>query len=588
MRALLAGCCIQKASAGAINFRGSGHLQEADLESLVAEEFRSALPTEEADLRELFTSLPKDVNGRISHETVRYALHRIFAQRHGWYIRGLDPRMTRFQQLDDNTKEWMPEVLQKKLEELAGEGADLHGLAAFVATIEELARREVRNRLKDMYEVEGVQSGSSSDGARAMHTYFMSFLLANNWTVNDSKDLVAKKKAFHQKYDGFDEVMKWEREVTHPGAFPEKVGFETVAQAADQIGRQFHTYNRGECGRLRSTLKDLESRRAGRVRLSVFYNKSLHSNWDFDENVMYLRGMGALDESDPQHPSVIIPNYVIARPNCLDATDLYAVCCENHCESLLAEVGRRVGAPMGMPEQIAEIVSSIPGPNGQPKAQISPALLDRLHEVAAQNGGKVPLHGRLFSQWLHHVFPLDCPYPLEANSMDPKNADEWLQATSGVSTASLEERQQLVDADACAVNWEGKIECAGESAELPWSDTEQLLSVHQEQKHVVAAEEEEHDRSGLKVLMWFVALPAALSLVMPPSGANTLVAHVSIRQRKVAAVLLLIVAAYFSSLLDGKVFLMGLVGCALISSIPSKAAAKTGFELPMTQQGKLV
>merc|ERR1719478_773091 len=35
----------------------------------------------------------------------------------------------------------------------------------------------------------------------------------------------------------------------------------------------------------------------------------------------------------------------------------------------------------------------------------------QLDVVAEQHNGKVPLHGRLFSQWLHYAFPHECPYP---------------------------------------------------------------------------------------------------------------------------------------------------------------------------------
>jgi hypothetical protein len=38
----------------------------------------------------MFLSLPKNENGNLDHGTVRYALHRLFVQRHGWYIKGLD------------------------------------------------------------------------------------------------------------------------------------------------------------------------------------------------------------------------------------------------------------------------------------------------------------------------------------------------------------------------------------------------------------------------------------------------------------------------------------------------------------------
>merc|ERR1719352_1850687 len=38
-------------------------------------------------------------------------------------------------------------------------------------------------------------------------------------------------------------------------------------------------------------------------------------------------------------------------------------------------------------------------------------MVSKLHEVAAEHGGQIPLHGRLFSQWLHYAFPYECPYP---------------------------------------------------------------------------------------------------------------------------------------------------------------------------------
>merc|ERR1719456_1749472 len=38
-------------------------------------------------------------------------------------------------------------------------------------------------------------------------------------------------------------------------------------------------------------------------------------------------------------------------------------------------------------------------------------MVSKLFLVAAQHGGQVPLHGRLFSQWLHYAFPYECPYP---------------------------------------------------------------------------------------------------------------------------------------------------------------------------------
>merc|ERR1719343_1204563 len=45
----------------------------------------------EAALRPMFAALPKNEYGNLGQATARYALHRLFVQRHAWYIKGLEP-----------------------------------------------------------------------------------------------------------------------------------------------------------------------------------------------------------------------------------------------------------------------------------------------------------------------------------------------------------------------------------------------------------------------------------------------------------------------------------------------------------------
>jgi len=45
----------------------------------------------EASLAPMFASLPKNQYGNLNDATARYALHRLFVQRHGWYVKGLEP-----------------------------------------------------------------------------------------------------------------------------------------------------------------------------------------------------------------------------------------------------------------------------------------------------------------------------------------------------------------------------------------------------------------------------------------------------------------------------------------------------------------
>ena len=50
------------------------------------------------------------------------------------------------------------------------------------------------------------------------------------------------------------------------------------------------------------------------------------------------------------------------------------------------------------------------------------SLVAQLTSIAKAHGGKVPIHGRLFAQWLHYVFPRDCSFPHKsgaAQSLSP-------------------------------------------------------------------------------------------------------------------------------------------------------------------------
>merc|ERR1719277_621152 len=67
---------------------------------------------------------------------------------------------------------------------------------------------------------------------------------------------------------------------------------------------------------------------------------------------------------------------------------------------------------------------------------------------------------------MHHAFPSECPYPQEEGTKSPE------ALLSEDVEASEEERKAAVQADAC-----GPEQAAAEwIVELPWSDTEELVS----------------------------------------------------------------------------------------------------------------
>jgi len=440
-------------------------------------------------LQSMYHSLPKDVNGLLGHQAVRYALHRHFAHHRGWLIRGLEPGSEPRRPAPVaggggggrvDVKDWVPSFMQGIHEKhLQGRGTDLKELAALAATLEDLVEQEVVARVDatyDAYEVARRSLLSRDKAQRIISAYFVAFHASFN--ASSEMEAEQKKRGFEETIPRFPEALEWMRDLEAKEFKPSASGvtFKEVSHVASVIGEEYYKFNDLECNDLKSTLKSFGGRKPGRVRLSAFYARGLYTHWQFTETVDYLRSLGALDESDPKQPFVIIANYAMARTNCLDASNLYDICCRNECEDLMGHLERRIGAAAAPPERIASLVATLSSPTVEAPRNLSDALRVRLGEVAASHGGQVPLHGRLFAQWMHHAFPLECPYPHETGSINPQTPDEWIKETGKEHKASSEEMIQHIERDTCAVNHEGNVLCAEETAELPWSMNEELLT----------------------------------------------------------------------------------------------------------------
>jgi len=164
---------------------------------------------------------------------------------------------------------------------------------------------------------------------------------------------------------------------------------------------------------MKQTLNKMDPLRTGRVPLAKFYGTSLDSEWRFGESESYLRELGALDETSWLGKQVIIPNYIQGASNCIVSTSHYMVCCMNECEPIMVEIETAIGAPLAEPGQLLSLVGNMTTSSLEDEVpvQLSGALVSQLETIAAANGGKVPIYGRLFSQWLHYVFPRECPFP---------------------------------------------------------------------------------------------------------------------------------------------------------------------------------
>merc|ERR1740129_1200592 len=70
---------------------------------------------------------------------------------------------------------------------------------------------------------------------------------------------------------------------------------------------------------------------------------------------------------------------------------------------------------------------------------LAPVLVTRLQEIATQHSGLVPLHGRLFAQWMHHAYPRECAYPHVAGTVKAQPMASYTKETNLAATHNSSE-----------------------------------------------------------------------------------------------------------------------------------------------------
>jgi len=256
------------------------------------------------------------------------------------------------------------------------------------------------------------------------------------------------------------------------------VSFATIAAIVKELVDTFGTFHGKQCQGLKSSLQGLETKgSSGCVNLPDFYKKGLKAdtNWLFVESPEYMRSIGVLDESDPKQPRLLSANYINSPTNCLQPTGYYMVCCHNECDDILGQLEVQLGQPSATPTEISAALRTTSANAGSLRAGlIAPALRRRLQEVADHHGGRVPIHGRLFAQWLHHVFPHECPYPHMSGSKHQQWVYDFEEETGKVSTLSDEEMQSFVlKASKLSSN---KTLSADAGSCAPWDEEEELFA----------------------------------------------------------------------------------------------------------------
>lgn len=416
-----------------------------ELEEELGREHRAATEEQlhefEAELRTTFKALPKNDRGAVEAPSARYALHRLFVQRYGWHVKGLASEggawdsESPIKSMGDRVPEKMLEFFDHRL---GNYGLSLHELAVVAVSMDQMIHTDISARLKIVYGAYLLEEDDVLDwnrSYRVMYSYMSSFILGS-YTENLSSIEVKLNAQFFdhrftRAYGAEGLLMEVVKQAT-PDYPLQNFSFGQIASMMASFGKHLGSFEDKECQVMKSALVKFEDRLgSGRVRLGDFYAKAELSH--FRESSDYMRDAGVLDESDPKDPKVIIPNYLVSPSNCITPSGFYQICCFDECEELMDKIEAKLEAPMGTPEAIVSMVASMRSASLPSSMTLPTGLMDLLHKVAAHHGGMVPIHGRLFMQWMHQAFPRECSHP------------SGMQGSYSIGDASEEEKLRYVD-----------------------------------------------------------------------------------------------------------------------------------------------
>jgi hypothetical protein len=401
-------------------------------------------------LRPMFISMPKNSNGKLEHNAVKYVLRRLFIKRQGWVIEGLEPTSeswnlsTGASILEDKAPVVVQDVIKKHI---GREGTGLHEIAVIAAMMEHLIFEETVGKLVHAYQAKRISLDAEVSRARAedlVSLHMAAFIRARDvadWTPKQVKMFQRAIFTLYPHWSAIVPSMKAVIDVVASGV--EKFTFDHVANVASEVSKEFAQWQNNMCQHTFDHLLEIQEGITGRVRLVDFYNAALHKGrYQFTETVNYLRQLGTLDESDEKTPRVIIPNYLLGRSNCVARTSYYSVCCLDECELLFSALERKLASASGTSRDIVAAVEEVSYASRFSSADtggLPRVLRSRLDEVAAHHYGLVPIHGRLFAQWMHLVFPQECPYPHKTGTVYYNSMEQWEKETGERSGSTVEE-----------------------------------------------------------------------------------------------------------------------------------------------------
>jgi len=414
-----------------------------------------------------FQALPKNDAGRLAPRAARYVAHNYFAKEHGWQLAGLEPESMQSTAAEVHSasimQEKAPALVETMLEaRQAGRGLSFEDVVVMISAVQRLIFQESLSLLRISYSLNRlnpVDEMSESHLHEVLRSYLLLFRQGNKANI-ESYEQHQEEKARHEAYaPSWQDLVEYEqdhiwnsafskRHVTNPFK-PRMYSFEAASQIVDSLAHDYGQWQNGDCTAMKEHLISLDRKASGAVPLSEFYSPTETSAFQFHESVDYLRSIGALDETNKAMARVRIPNYVAGPTNCIAQSAYYSVCCLSECETLMNELEGKIQAPMASSAQLVRLLSNMESSSMEAPRVLPKVLVDKLDVIAERNDGAVPLHGRLFAQWLHFAFPYECPFPEQVSSA-ALTPSQWLDGKALASPEEIvseKEKTSVVDVE---------------------------------------------------------------------------------------------------------------------------------------------
>jgi len=439
----------------------------------------------QAAMWKTFHAMPKNAMGRLSPGATRHMIRSYFVARHGWIINGLEADSMNFNASEVHDSVILLDKVPRLVEDLLAANRRDHGLlltevVAMAAVLEQLILDETFELLHVAYTFNDCTTSDRVDSytlLKIMASYLVLFEAGANANLTDGTKHRNIMKKLENHGGGWHDIRVFIHDTVGNAHYSQKdrrnpftptfYSFDDAWQLAAVLLSGYGAVQDGECRGMTDALAQLDPKGNGRVLLHTFYSQPPTADYQFKEAAHYLQKIGALDKASGT-PQVRIANYVQGPSNCLVHAAYFSVCCLAPCHGIMRELEESVRAPSAPPEQLLSIVGNISSPSVDAPRQLSIGLWDKLHAVAVQHGGEVPLHGRLFAQWLHFAFPQECPFPHLVENASVITARHWQNGKSSFRVTPAEKNRLIQEGAAIEEAF------TGDPLVLEWSNEEVL------------------------------------------------------------------------------------------------------------------